>query len=693
MAKESRLAEIFRQELKKDKGLMAAFLTGAGERAKEKSDFRNYLPKSGITGAITERMFGKPYRAGSSNKNKDSKVERTGDISSSKYIPGMAKDMNLMRLNMQKMVTIWGGKPSKSVSTNMLKGTDTKIASKEAKEDSGSSGGGLLGGLGSLGGGLMSLGGSLFSGIASVFGGIASGVGGILGGLGKVFSGAGLIGLIAMAGIGWLISELFTNVDFSGFSDTFSNIAKTFKDLFLNEGEQSFSKRWSNFVGSIVAVKDKLVEMVTVIGWNIERLGQLFNDLGGGYGIFGMLLGAAAAAGIASSWQGALVGLAKNPAGLVAILAGLAIGKLVTDYRKGAAENEANGTTMGSNQRNAVRNVGGVSGEDNILILEKAKLERRLTELDDKAIEAGRQNGTNKPSYTPEIKRQISNAKSEIAKIDTTLGENKTIRDDNERDEGARRRSSYPSPEKLSTSTGNARSQVDSFLGRAVTDKEYDALLKGVSAEASGDAKERAAVASVILNRAKLANSSIIDVLNSAGQFQAITGPKGDNGTVDKPWSKNATKIASGVENAIAENLNTTTSGLTGFASTNPGAWKDVGGEERMNKYLAGLNGPTIGQTKFSSGSFAKPSPTPLNSPPADNKLAENKKEETKVASYYDQMVALLGALVETTSGTTAAVGAAASATQKSNTKMESPYNDELYPLLLQMHASDLASG
>jgi hypothetical protein len=68
-------------------------------------------------------MFGKPYRAGS----KDSKVERTGDISSSKYIPGMAKDMNLMRLNMQKMVTIWGGKPSKSVSTNMLKGKETKI--------------------------------------------------------------------------------------------------------------------------------------------------------------------------------------------------------------------------------------------------------------------------------------------------------------------------------------------------------------------------------------------------------------------------------------------------------------------------------------------------------------------------------------------------------------------------------------
>jgi len=76
------------------------------------------------------------------------------------------------------------------------------------------------------------------------------------------------------------------------------------------------------------------------------------------------------------------------------------------------------------------------------------------------------------------------------------------------------------------------------------------------------------------------------------------------------------------------------------------------------------------------------------------DQLSPNTKEaETKVASYYDQMVALLGALIETTSGTTAAVGAAASATQKSNTKIESPYNDELYPLLLQMHASDLASG
>jgi hypothetical protein len=680
MAKESRLAEIFRQELKKDKGLMAAFLTGAGERMKEKSDIRNYLPKSGITGAITERMFGKPYRAGSSNTNKDSKVERTRDISNSKYIPGMAKDMNLMRLNMQKMVTIWGGKPSKSVSTNMLKGTDTKIAPKEAKEDSGSSGGGLLGGLGSLGGGLMSLGGSLFSGIASVFGGIASGVGGILGGLGKVFSGAGLIGLIAMAGIGWLISELFTNVDFSGLSDTFGNIVKTFKDLFLNEGEQSLSKRWSNFIGSIVAVKDKLVEMVTAISLNIERLGQLFDDLGGGYGIFGMLLGAAAAAGIASSWKGALVGLATNPAGLVAILAGLAIGKIVTDYREGAANNKDEGNTIGSNQRKAIRNVGGISGEDDILNKEKETLQKRLNELEVSAIEAGERN--NKPEtqkgtpwYSNSTALTKQNLQSDIAKIDTTLGENKTIRDDNERDEGARRRGSYPAPTPTSPQKVPANANTSpTKLGKdaeAMKQLIYDKFI------AAGFTPEQAqgAIANAIAESGlnPMARSPVTEKEDSVGLFQL--NRKGGVGTghsvqdLQDPNKNIDLIIAEAKKSKSFMAANTADEATRTFMKTVERPADQS--ENAQQKRLANL----------------------VKSVP-DKNLAPNTKEaETKVASYYDQMVALLGALIETTSGTTAAVGAAASATQKSNTKIESPYNDELYPLLLQMHASDLASG
>jgi hypothetical protein len=414
--------------------------------------------------------------------------------------------------------------------------------------------------------------------------------------------------------------------------------------------------------------------MVTVIGWNIERLGQLFDDLGGGYGIFGMLLGAAAAAGIASSWQGALVGLAKNPAGLVAILAGLAIGKLVTDYKEGSAKNKAEGNTMDSKQREATRNVGGVSGEDNILILEKAKLERRLTELDNQAIEAGRQNGTNRPTYTPEIKRQISNAKSEIAKIDTTLEKNKAVRDDNERDEGARRRASYPaptptSPQKVSETT-NA---LPTKLGKdaeAMKQLIYDKFI------AAGFTPEQAqgAIANAI-EESKLDPNAYYknEKEESVGLFQLNR--------------KRGVGTGHSVEDLKDPNKNIDL--IIAAAKKSPSFMAAKTADEATRTFMTTVEKPA----DQSENAQQKRLANLVKSVPEKNLASNTKEAETKVASYYDQMVALLGALVETTSGTTAAVGAAASASQKNNSKIESPYNDELYPLLLQMHASDLATG
>ena len=58
MAKDSRLAEIYRQELK-SKGLFSAFISASAERNKEKLDIRNMIPKSGISGAALEKIFGK----------------------------------------------------------------------------------------------------------------------------------------------------------------------------------------------------------------------------------------------------------------------------------------------------------------------------------------------------------------------------------------------------------------------------------------------------------------------------------------------------------------------------------------------------------------------------------------------------------------------------------------------------------
>jgi hypothetical protein len=129
---ESRLADIYRKELK-TKGLLGALVSASGARLKEKTDIRGLLPQTGVSGAAFEKMFGKRYKYGgnkeeirntgsggsdsSATKSMEEKLTRIGvDMKimakNSVVFPAMARDMNLMRMNMQKMVKISGGTPS-----------------------------------------------------------------------------------------------------------------------------------------------------------------------------------------------------------------------------------------------------------------------------------------------------------------------------------------------------------------------------------------------------------------------------------------------------------------------------------------------------------------------------------------------------------------------------------------------------
>ena len=720
MAKESRLAEIFRQELKKDKGLMAAFLTGAGERAKEKSDFRNYLPKSGITGAITERMFGKPYRAGS----KDSKVERTGDISSSKYIPGMAKDMNLMRLNMQKMVTIWGGKPSKSVSTNMLKGKETKI--KEDDKSSGimggimgglgSIGGGLLGVLGSLGGGLLSLGGSMISGIATLIGGIGGGLFSIVGG---ALSAIGPLGLLLAAGAGFLIYGLSQSLDFDklkkDFDKIYEDISKSVKTFFgISDKESSgmsiteqFAKKLDKFFGtskftdSLNFIKNTFEDLTGRIGDEVsvameiiqdifaamgkDSLGYLKNfyeenrtlmfaaagaGLGQGLNSSGRASGAAApaaaggaAGGIIKGTLGAMAGGIKNAGGaLLSSAIGAGAGALIAEMTKDMTKEEleyaisANEKDLANKKRLYTSpNIGAGDRGKQIKVLEEL-LSQQKTRLEDLN------------SRTGNIQKAIGGAaKKRTERIEAGKAERQFM-DDPENPGG---------PKILKIESGSV---TDDLLNKKFSDMSEKEKRIFLEAQAQAEGYYPGSLSYKNNNPGNMEWTE-----RNAAWIKSLGGEKGE-GNSTHTFAKFSTLEAGYA--AMRANWETSRyKNITvaeGLKKWDPGSV----GETYRNNIAAFIN--KSGGTASVVESGAKPQ---ILTPSPNNKLNPNNKEETKVASYYDQMVALLSALIETTSGTTAAVGAAASATQKSNTKMESPYNDELYPLLLQMHASDLASG
>ena len=128
---ESRLAEIYRQELKK-KGLLGALVSASGSRLKEKTDIRSILPQSGISGAAFEKMFGKRYKYGSNkdtvreikggsdatlSKTIEEKITRLGvdgkiTAKNSMSLPVIATQMNLMQKNIAKMVKLSGGTPT-----------------------------------------------------------------------------------------------------------------------------------------------------------------------------------------------------------------------------------------------------------------------------------------------------------------------------------------------------------------------------------------------------------------------------------------------------------------------------------------------------------------------------------------------------------------------------------------------------
>jgi len=178
------------------------------------------------------------------------------------------------------------------------------------------------------------------------------------------------------------------------------------------------------------------------------------------------------------------------------------------------------------------------------------------------------------------------------------------------------------SPTAVSGGTGNdnSRNQIEAYLGKAISDAEYDALLRVTGAEAASSAMERAAVASVILNRAKKAGGDIIGVLNAPYQFQAVTGPDGKSGTTDNPHSANAKKIIPGIEKQIADNIALVPKGLDSFTSAVPGAYKDVGGQAKFDKKMAEMQshgGQQIGQTVFASmGGSVKVASAPSQSAP-----------------------------------------------------------------------------
>ena len=88
-----------------------------------------------------------------------------------------------------------------------------------------------------------------------------------------------------------------------------------------------------------------------------------------------------------------------------------------------------------------------------------------------------------------------------------------------------------PMPKLEALDAGKARENAEKYLGRKMSDQEYDYLMRATHAEAGAgqqaDPREQAMIMASILNRAReMGDDGVIKALTAENQFQAVTGTK-----------------------------------------------------------------------------------------------------------------------------------------------------------------------
>ena len=589
--------DIVAERRKSGAGIGSSIGTAFTERAKEKLDPRNYLfSKSGMATALFPKLTGYRAKVGSEKikRNIDSDkisaepvVQRLDDLNmqfkivskNSMSLPLMARDMNVMRQNIVKLVKISGGTPATKADAFFLNAGERERA-YEAQF-------GRKSGLNSPTSARTNTEKSK-SFLETLMG---LGISDIISGLLK---GGALVAITK--GIGQYIND------------------KTFRD-------------------SVNETIDTLMKGIFGEKW-AEDLKTGLMTLGAGVIAAKLALYTLEAALLASARRIAL-GVPGGRPGRLGLGAGLGVAGVLstisTNEFQDVDPSEFGGIKR-DNSGNVVKDPSALAKirEQNIMLSQKALAELLETRPKDFTAEQLRLEGTNAGFYTE--KRANEAKQRRLAEQQAWDAKNK-IRLENLRKESNPATASTPtatSPTQVNSSN-NARKSIEEYLGRAISDKELDLLFRATYAESSRNKEEYARIMAVILNRARKSNQSIEQVLYEENQFQAVTGSPGKRyphpNFVKGPDKRSITAIADSTTL-----LSTVSKNLDRFSSTNPKAYDN---EEKGRKVIAelkNLGGQQFGGTIFaqnqyrSSGRYTPIEPIPAmaqNDVSSGNKMNE----------------------------------------------------------------------
>lgn len=542
--------EIYKQELK-GSGVLSSLGTSAIKRTKERLDPRNMLfGGSGIIAATGQKIFGKGYQAIAKTpaSKLSSKISEGGELKSEALNAllasnlkqemqlsiiakntsngnAMARDINVMRQNIMKLVTMGGGKASRSADMffktasmreaeyeNRLKSiskttSPTPVAQREpAKEDNKSF-------------------------LSSLFGKAVSVMGLTVTALGKTLG-------VALGGIKTILEGLF---------DSFKFIKKIISGIAATEIFELFVGRGA---GGLL----KVVETV--------------------------------------------LSLLKSPV-TIALLAGVAAA--VWAYRK--AEEIKNAPKEDDSLKKQM------SESNRVTMMEAANI--KIGDKTAKQLIAEEQNFNmlakqNKKMLSQEnLKRSQERLKSLAsvgiyAPVDYTPGKQKELlfrreyKQDNMHD--------MPDTSPTKVEGGEARKAAESYLGRAMANEEWDALIRATYAESSRNAEEYSNVMAVILNRARKAGKSILEILTEKNQFQAVTGTEKSPGP-SAMFRRGPDAASAEMIMNSATKLGSVSKDLDAFTAANRKAYKE-GTSTKWLDTLLSSGGKAIGGTVFAENMY-----------------------------------------------------------------------------------------
>ena len=157
-----------------------------------------------------------------------------------------------------------------------------------------------------------------------------------------------------------------------------------------------------------------------------------------------------------------------------------------------------------------------------------------------------------------------------------------------------------------------AKETVEEYLGKPISDSDMNMLVRAIASEASGNTRERAAVAAVILNRVRTNynnyGASIPAQLRAPAQFQAVTGtrtgPRDSEGRrtwtgPSEHYTNMTNRTAGEVIGAVIRLLPDQNRTWMNFTSNNPGAYGKGTNIHFMYAMRDAPNSQVIGGTVF----------------------------------------------------------------------------------------------